>query len=205
MEIQIDKLSKRYVTHWVFRDLSLIIPAGGRLGITGPNGSGKSTFLHIVCGMLTPTSGKITYAAGDQSITQEEVALHVAFAAPYSELIEEMTLTEAMQFHARFRNWNEDVRDAQSFAAMLEYPYRQDQQIRYMSSGMKQRLRLAVALFTKSSILALDEPTSNLDEEGIAWFHKMLARNSQGRTALIASNVAEDYASCTLRLDFGAL
>ncbi len=203
MEIQIDGLAKRYVSHWVFRKLSIVIPSFTHVAVTGPNGSGKSTLLKIISGALYPSEGLITCMKDGKEISADTLYTHVAFAAPYTEMIEEMTLAEAVRFHLHFRSFYPDVAHYSAFVRHLSFEFRPDQQIQLMSSGMKQRLRLAFALCTQSPLLLLDEPTSNLDESGIRWFHDSLKRFGTDRTVIIASNIVEDLSSCTSHITLG--
>jgi ABC-type multidrug transport system ATPase subunit len=203
MEIEIDGLAKRYVSHWVFRNLTVNISTGTHLAVTGPNGSGKSTLMKIISGALYPSEGSVIYRMNDTRITPDTRYKHIAFAAPYAELIEEMTLPEAVRFHSRFRTFYPRVDTYEMFVRDLNFDFPSDQRIQFMSSGMKQRIRLAFAICTQSSLLLLDEPTSNLDESGILWYHELLDRFSQDRTVIIASNVESDLASCPVRLSMG--
>jgi len=203
MEIRIEKLAKRFVSHWVFRELSTIIPSHAHVAITGPNGAGKSTLLKIISGALYPSEGTLTYLKDGTQIGPDYLFKHITFAAPYAEMIEEMTLVEAMRFHRRFRAFYPEVAEYQSFVKQLNFDFRRDQQIQQMSSGMKQRLRLAFAIYTQSSLLLLDEPTSNLDEAGIWWFHDALKLYGSGRTVILASNIEQDLITCTSRLTLG--
>lgn len=203
MEVHIDGLSKRYVSHWVFRNLSVTIPSHAHLAVTGPNGAGKSTFLKIISGALHPSEGTITYTVDGIPVSADNLFSKITFAAPYAEMIEEMTLPEALRFHLQFRALYPEVGDYNAFVARLQFDYRKDQQIALMSSGMKQRLRLAFAMFTQSPLLLLDEPTSNLDEGGIRWFHEVLSHFGKSRTVILASNAEDDLASCSIRIKLG--
>jgi ABC-type multidrug transport system ATPase subunit len=200
MEVRIEALSKRFEHRWVFRDISLHVPAGSCLAVTGPNGSGKSTFLKIIGGLLHASSGHISHIQDGRLIPPDDVSRTIAFAAPYAEMIEEMTLQEAYRFHAQFRSMHPDCRTFDAFREMLEFDFHKSQQLRFMSSGMKQRLRLALALCTDAALFLLDEPTSNLDDQGNAWFHALMQACRPGRTIVIASNVHEDLTACTQRL-----
>lgn len=203
MEIRIEKLAKRYVSHWVFRQLSIIVPSRSHVAITGPNGAGKSTLLKIISGALYPSEGTITYFGDNTQIRSDDLFKHISFAAPYAEMIEEMTLAEAVRFHLRFRAFYPEVAEYQAFVKQLNFDFRPDQQIQFMSSGMKQRLRLAFAIYTHSTLLLLDEPTSNLDESGIRWFHDTLKLFGARRTVILASNIEDDLVGCTSRITLG--
>ena len=196
MEIIADGLAKRYRTHWVFRDMSLTIPSGSKTGITGPNGSGKSTLLKVLSGALPPSQGKVRYLLRDREIPLSDIFRYVSFAAPYVDLIDEMTVAESVQFHRRFRKLKGGL-DLSGVLEALGGHFRATTAIHEMSSGMKQRMRLVLALCSEAEILLLDEPTTNLDDQGQQWFHSMLNEWCGPVTLLIASNDAADMAACT--------
>lgn len=196
MEIIADQLSKRYRSHWVFRSMSFTIGSGQRIGITGPNGSGKSTLLKVLSGALPASEGTLQYQANNGEIGISDIFRHVIMAAPYIDLIDEMTIAESLTFHQRFRAFKRQI-SVNEFVELLGPRFKQATAIKDMSSGMKQRMRLALALCSRTSILLLDEPTTNLDEEGIAWFHRMLQEWTTNETVLIASNVQSDMSACT--------
>jgi ABC-type multidrug transport system ATPase subunit len=204
MEVQTDGLAKRFATQWVFRDLNLHIDSGTAVAVTGPNGSGKSTLLKIIAGALPPTMGKITYRLNDKEIAADRIYRHVSFAAPYAEMIEELTLFESWKFHGQFRTWLPQVDGFQEFSEAMSYRFNAETPINAMSSGMKQRIRLAFALFSVSDLLILDEPTSNLDVDGVRWFHEALSRFAPGKSVLIASNVQEDLRGCQGEVRMGS-
>lgn len=203
MELRVEGLSKRFAGQWVFRKLAFEIPSKSHFAITGPNGSGKSTLLKILAGALPPSEGKVSYTCDQGEITPDRVYGHLTFAAPYADLIEELTLSEAWHFHRKFRLMIPEADSFEAFLTSLAYPFDPVAQIQSMSSGMKQRLRLGFAILTKSTLLILDEPTSNLDEEGIAWFHDLLGAHGKDRTVVIASNIRSDLESCSSGLGLG--
>ncbi len=203
MEIRIDGLSKRYSRRWVFRHLSFHITAGTQVAISGPNGSGKSTLLRIVAGALPASEGTVHYVKQGSAVPESEVFHHITFAAPYVDLIEEMSLSEAWHFHRRFRKFYPEADHFQAFLNGMEHAFDPKTHIQSLSSGMKQRVRLALALFSISDVILLDEPTSNLDVSGVQWFHRTLEAFQKDRTVVIASNLREDLAACTEEIALG--
>ncbi|MDZ4708628.1 MAG: ATP-binding cassette domain-containing protein [Saprospiraceae bacterium] len=201
MEIEIDQISKRFQHGWVFKNLSHQFKSDGMYGIAGRNGSGKSTFLKIISGLLTPTSGTIRYANTTHTVLRETIYQYINIAAPYIDLIEEFTLEEMVQFHMQFRKTN--FKQAGDWIELMELKAASKRLLNHFSSGMKQRVRLALALYSPGEILILDEPTSNLDEDAKAWFFNHLELQKRHKTVLIASNEKEDFKFCSeiLRLD----
>jgi ABC-type multidrug transport system ATPase subunit len=173
-----------------------VFEAGSRTALLGPNGSGKSTLLQVVAGALVPTKGTVEHALGEKPMEQDRVYREVSIAAPYLDLYEDLSLREAIATHARFKPFRpgialEDVARTAYLKPHLEKP------VSNFSSGMKQRLKLALAILSDTPLLLLDEPATNLDAEGIAWFRELLMRNVEGRTLLVASNrQAEETFGC---------
>ncbi|MBD2715109.1 ABC transporter ATP-binding protein [Microvirga sp. STR05] len=206
MQIEATGLSKRYARDWIFRGLTHTFLPGTATAVLGPNGAGKSTLLNTLSGQLLPTAGSLSYTHAGQAIPVEELPPLLAYAAPYLELIEELTLTELLQFHTRFK----PLRPGSSPRQLIELMYLEKSShklVRDFSSGMKQRLKLALALYADTPLLLLDEPTTNLDRTGVAWYLEHVHATLAGRTVLVSSNVPEEYAFCTQQLlitDFGA-
>lgn len=205
MEVEIDQISKRFQHGWVFKNLSHQFKSDQAYGIAGRNGSGKSTFLKIISGLLTPSAGKILYHHPGQKVNRENVYSFLNIAAPYIDLIEEFTLEEMVRFHMRFKSTS--LSTVSDWIQVMELGAVSGRLLGHFSSGMKQRVRLALALYSKGDLLILDEPTSNLDEDAKDWFFKHLEQQKKNKVVLVASNEKEDFKFCSeiLRLDGGIL
>jgi ABC-type multidrug transport system ATPase subunit len=193
MRISGDKLGKRFEKHWVFKDVSFDINSGEKWAIIGPNGSGKSTLLKIIVGSLTPTSGSLTQFLGLESIAIEDAIQRISFSAPYVELPEEFSLIELIAFHSKFKK---PLLSSSEMVDRIGYPTAANKLIGQYSSGMKQRVRLALNFYFESDLIALDEPTSNLDENGIAWYQNELREFTQDKSVIISSNQRYEYELC---------
>ena len=206
MQITATGLSKRFAREWIFRDLTHTFRAGTATAILGPNGAGKSTLLNTLSGQILPTAGTILYEFQGQPVTVEDVPAHLAYAAPYLELIEELTLTELIRFHTRFKPLRPGL-SAEDLITLMYLEKSRHKLVRDFSSGMKQRLKLALALYADTPLLLLDEPTTNLDRTGVEWYLEHVRATLTGRTVLVSSNVPEEYDFCTEQVnitDFGA-
>ncbi len=186
-------LGKKYDRNWIFRDLTITITEGERIAITGKNGSGKSTLLRILAGSLSPTAGTVAYTDNNVSIPEDESCQLINFCAPYIELPEEFTLRELLHFHSTFR---QSILDIEAIIDRMGYPAAADKQIGQYSSGMKQRVRLVLAFFFEAEVVALDEPTTNLDETGMAWYRNEIAQIPENKTIIISSNQRYEYDFC---------
>ena len=195
MTISLTNLSKRYRYEWIFKNISTQFQTGNAYAILGPNGSGKSTLLKILSGHLSPSQGKIEFTTNNQSIDKDDVYRSIAYAAPYMDLIEEFTLTEAIDFHRKFKPFKDNP-STQSLINLLGLQSSAQKSIKFFSSGMKQRLKLLLAISSDTPILLLDEPTSNLDAQGVEWYKTLIQNNLRNRLIIIASNTPHEYDCC---------
>lgn len=192
LTIDTSRLAKRYNHEWIFRNLTRTFYSGKTYAITGPNGSGKSTLMQVLWGQLPPSSGTISYAAGEKVISIEEAFRHIAIATPYMDLIEEFTLYEQLAFHFKLRK----PRSGHSIDSLLDVLYltdSRDKQISNFSSGMKQRVKLGLAFYTDAKVIFLDEPGTNLDEAAFAWYLENLRSAKRHAMIFIASNQKSEY------------
>jgi len=197
LNITLHNLGRRFDQEWVFRNMDYTFSSPKKYAILGPNGSGKSTLLKTIAGQLSPSDGKIAYHVSDgREVHVEDVYQHLSFAAPYIELIEEFTLAEMLDFHFRFKSLLVGF-DKVAVLSFLNMDRSVDKPIRYFSSGMKQRVKLALACFSESDIVLLDEPTSNLDAEGEKWYLELIDLTcASERLLFIGSNQEKEYSFC---------
>jgi ABC-type multidrug transport system ATPase subunit len=190
-------LSHRFRREWIFSDMSMAWQANQRIALRGENGSGKSTLLRILSGHLTPTEGQIAWSLDNKNIKDSEVFAYVSLAAPYIELIEEFSVQELIKFQQSFRPWRAGL-DPDSVWDSMNLPKRARKlEIKWLSSGMKQRVRLASAILCHSDLLLLDEPGTNLDAAGQNWWHDLLDLHAADRLVVVASNQEDDLRGCT--------
>jgi ABC-type multidrug transport system ATPase subunit len=195
LKILIENLGKKFNREWIFRNIHLELQIGNAYALTGSNGSGKSTFLQIIAGILPYSTGKILYQNNGKWISEEHIYQYLALATPYLELIEEFTLLEMVKFHTRFKKFKPPMKP-QTLIEILGLSKAQNKELKYFSSGMKQRVKLGLAFYSDCPILLLDEPTSNLDAQGIDWYKNEILSNLQNRLLVIASNQADEYNFC---------
>lgn len=194
MLINLSGIGKRYNYDWIFRRLDYQFVPDRSYAILGHNGSGKSTLLSMLSGYLSSSEGSISYQLQGRDIPLENLYRHLSFTAPYQELIEEFTLTELIEYHSRFKKML--VSSTQELIQRLYLEKARHKFIKDFSSGMKQRLKLGLAIYTQAPLLLLDEPTTNLDQEGINWYLEHITQNRHNRLVVVSSNVAHEYAFC---------
>ena len=196
MYITATQLGKRFRGEWVFRGLTYTFAAGGAYALLGHNGAGKSTLLQVLSAHLSPSQGGVRFALTSDNtrpLDPERVYEYLTYTAPYVELIEEMTMLEAIAFQAKFKPFVGGLTPDAVFE-LLGLPTRnRTKEIRFCSSGMKQRLRLALGICADVPLLLLDEPTTNLDTQGVAWYTELLTHHRADRLLCIASNTPHDY------------
>lgn len=199
MEIQLTNAGKRFRFDWIFKDLNFVFSTGECCAVLGPNGSGKSTLLKVISGHLSLSKGACRYIQNGQITDPDTQYRQVAYAAPYIELIEEFTLEEAILFHARLKPLVPGITPAALYER-LELPKARHKEIRFFSSGMKQRLKLALAICSDTPVLLLDEPTTNLDVHATVWYKRLLEEFSSDRIVILASNDPSDLDICNRQL-----
>jgi ABC-type multidrug transport system ATPase subunit len=196
MHIVLHNAGKRFNKEWIFRHLDYEFISAKSYAIIGPNGSGKSTLLQLISGALLISEGKVEY----KGVNENEVYKNISLAAPYLQLVEEMTLNEFLSFHSSLKGWLPFL-TSQEIISIIQLEKATHKQIRYFSSGMKQRVNLAQAILSNVNAVLLDEPTTNLDDEGILLYHNLVNKFCANRLLVVSSNDKQDYDFCENILD----
>jgi ABC-type multidrug transport system ATPase subunit len=195
VQITLSDIGKKFNRQWVFKGINLEISSQQSLALVGNNGSGKSTLIQIIFNFQTYSKGSINYWLNQKLLTEEELVGKIAFAAPYLELFEDFTLIEMLQFHFKLIPKQADI----SLEEMISnggLGGQENKAVKYFSSGMKQRLKLLMAIYADTPLLLLDEPCSNLDNQGIEWYRNLVQTQLKKRTIIIASNQLFEYDFC---------
>ncbi len=186
--IEFSEIGKKFGTDWIFQRISGKFPPGIH-AITGKNGSGKSTLLQILSGFVTPNEGTLSFTdSNGEAIEKEAWFLQLSICSPMMELFDELQVEELIDLHRRMKPLTVSTAQILDEIRLAEH---KSKAINTLSSGMKQRLKLALSLFSESSILFFDEPCSNLDLEWSEWYGSKLTSISESRTIVIASNSQE--------------
>ena len=203
MKIILEDIGKRFNREWVFKNINLEFENSEGIVILGGNGSGKSTFLKVLAGNCLPSEGSIKYFdEQDKTISSESIFKSLSFSSPYLELFDEFSLKETLNFHSKFKPLllgNEEIIELAYLGKSAEKP------IKHFSSGMKQRVRLALAILSNCPILFLDEPTSNLDSKGISWYKEIIEKYAKNKLIFVGSNNQEnEYFFCKKSINIEA-
>ncbi len=209
MTISLSDAGKRFNREWIFRHFTYNFEEGRSYAITGPNGSGKSTLLQALSGSMHLNEGSLMYEAADEKskvknqkskIPAEELFKYVAICAPYLEVVEEMTLKEFFSFHSGFKPLLPGLA-IEKVIAILGLERSANKQIRFYSSGMKQRVKLAQCILSDVPIVLLDEPCTNLDIAGIELYHQLINDHCKTRLVIVSSNDEVEYRFCKEKIN----
>jgi len=202
VSIQANAVSKEFNRGLIFKDISFSLSSPASLSITGKNGAGKSTLSKILAGLLSSTRGSMTYVIGGKQIGIEEFKHHIGFVSPYLNLYDEFTAIENLEFLSRIRAAaTPPVERKKELLTLVGLWDRRDDAVGTFSSGMKQRLKYAFALLHHPEVLILDEPTSNLDEEGSEVIHRIIQEQKKSNILIVATNSKNESQWCTQQVD----
>jgi len=180
MQIELEDIGKKFGRGFVFRHLSKRIDAGSCLGVVGTNGSGKSTLLQIIAGLQLPSEGLVHRPGNDKDFYK-----NMSFCSPATGLYEDFTLREHIQFYSELKPMSFSLEEC---IDLMQLEKHRNKQIKFFSSGMKQRVKLGLAIYAQTRYLFLDEPCSHLDKKSEEWFEESLKQSIGSRTVIIASN-----------------
>lgn len=185
MKIEVNNLSKFFNDELIFKDINFQFQSGEKYAILGNNGSGKTTLLKILIGAIMPTAGFIQY--NKDAIIKDNLYKHIAYVSPDFHVIEQLNLEDFFSFYTKFRKFWNNI-NLKSLLSLANLENTKKKPISSFSSGMKQRLILLIAFLSESDILFLDEPCSNLDQEGIQLYNILLNDFLFNRTLIVCSN-----------------
>jgi ABC-type multidrug transport system ATPase subunit len=191
LSIHVNNIGKKFRREWIFRQLTTEIKPGQKLVILGGNGSGKSTLLQILSGFIAPSEGSITYSQEGKVLSPDTLHHGISLASPYLQVIEDFTLKEMAEHAQSFKPFHKTI-STKEFIELIQLPQASNKYIREFSSGMKQRLKLGLALLSETPLLLLDEPLSNLDKAGVQWYKSMIETYTASRTVIVCSNAIND-------------
>jgi ABC-type multidrug transport system ATPase subunit len=200
MKVSLTDAGKRFNRDWIFRHFTYSFEKGQSYAIIGPNGSGKSTLLQVLSGSMHVSEGKIEWATRNGKTADDGVYRLISLCAPYLELVEEMTLGEFLHFHGGFKPFLPGS-TINSISSALGLEEASNKQIRNYSSGMKQRVKLAQAIFSDTPVVLLDEPCTNLDIAGIELYRQLIDTYCKDRLVVVSSNDEIEYRFCQHRIN----
>lgn len=190
-------LNKSFGRRLIFNDLQFKFDKSGVYGISGPNGSGKSTLVKIIAGIIGASKGKIVHKLSEKEIAEENLHDYIGFVSPYLVLYEEFSTYENINLFAEIRGISFNRERIDYLLNKFLLFKRKDDLLKTYSSGMKQRVKYIFALMHSPQLLILDEPTSNLDDEGKNSVYELVKEEGQKNIVLLASNEKNDLEHCS--------
>lgn len=201
LHIQLTDIGKKFGKEWIFKNINLEIKTGDKLVILGGNGSGKSTLLQIISGYVLPNAGELNYSIENNKLDKEEYQKQLSLASPYLDLIEDYTLEEIINHCAIYKPFLKGL-DTQKIIELSGLYAAKNKFIKNYSSGMRQRVRLTLAILADCPLLLLDEPVSNLDKAAIDWFKGLIKEYAMHKTIIVCSNsIKDEFEFCTKELN----
>lgn len=188
IRLEIINLSKSFNRKLIFRNVNFVLQKGSCLIVTGKNGSGKSTFLKIISGLISQSSGELKLFINQKEIKKENYYQYLGYVSPYLVLYDEFSLYENLLFASKIRDIKIDFNQINNEIEKIGLLKRKDDLIKTYSSGMKQRAKYLFSMLHNPFMLCFDEPTSNLDDEGKKYVFNLINEASKDKIVIVATN-----------------
>lgn len=198
--LKLENIGKQFYRRSLFQGLNLELQSGDSLALVGTNGSGKSTMLRIIAGQLSPSTGKVSYRLQGKLIPSIERYRLLSWSAPYISLFPELTIREQFRLQRKFKK---ELISEEKFLKTLELEAHADKPLRFFSSGMIQRAKVGLALFSQSHLILLDEPTSNMDSHYASLILGLIKEYQGDRILILASNLTREYGELSHQIHLG--
>jgi heme exporter protein A len=195
--LQVNSLQKSFGRRLVFNNINFSLDKPGVFGISGPNGSGKSTLIKILAGINSPSKGQVIHTCNRKEIISEKLHNYIGFVSPYLVLYDEFSAWENLNRFSAIRKLPFNKEMVEQLLEQFLLLNRKDDLVKAYSSGMKQRLKFIFALMHSPIFIFLDEPTSNLDDEGKQTVYNLMKSQSEKSIVVVASNEKNDLIHCS--------
>lgn len=193
LKLETKNLAKRFGARKVFEDINMSLQPGQSVAIVGPNGSGKTTLLQVIIGLIYPSVGKVTFSNDGKKLDFEQYRKHLSLVAPYYSLYDALTARENLRFFTTVGGCRVDDDKIDKSLEQVGLSGRGDDYVSSYSTGMKQRLKYAVAMLRKPKVFLIDEPGANLDESGKKIVFDLINSLRSNSIIIIATNEREEY------------
>ncbi len=202
MTVEAKNCWKKFGREWIFKNFTWHFEKGTSYALTGNNGSGKTTLLKALAGVMPLNRGSVEYFQNGKKIDAGEIYRYLVYTGPYTELVEEFTLLELVNFYQVFKPLS---LSPAALLAELQLEKVHNRPVKFFSSGMKQKVKLGLAFFSQADLVLLDEPTSNFDETNTAWYLETARAVRKQKLLIICSNQPVEYDFCEEVINLSAL
>lgn len=187
LSISCSDIAKRYVKEVLFKDFNYTFKQNGSYAILGSNSSGKSTLLKIIGKAISPTKGKVSYSL------DYNTELLFSFCSPEMRLLDDFKVSELFNLHFEFKKAKMPIEQQWELAGLKSFL---DKKYIELSSGLKNKVKLTLTLFSDTPALLLDEPCTNFDEENSKWYNDIITDYCSSQLIIVASNQEIEYKFC---------
>ena len=194
LKLETQNLAKYFSARKVFDNINISLQPGQSLAVVGPNGSGKTTLLHVIIGLIYPSKGTVTFSEEGQKLDFEQYRKDLSLVAPYFSLYDSLTAGENLRFFSKVGGYSLAKKREKEILKQVGLEGRGDDYLSSYSTGMKQRLKYAVAILKQPKIFLIDEPGANLDESGKEMITDLINKMRDDSIILIATNEQKEYA-----------
>ncbi|MDG1755793.1 MAG: ATP-binding cassette domain-containing protein [Bacteroidia bacterium] len=180
-------ISKRFNRDILFRDFTYKFKNTDKYAIIGENSSGKSTLLKIIGGVLSATKGEINYSS---DIIQSN---QISYSSPEMDLLNDYSIQELFDFHFQFKKPKISIKEQLNTSGLSNFRHKKYSNL---SSGIINKVKLTLALFTDTPVLLLDEPCTNFDLKNNQWYFEIINNYCLNQMIIVASNDPNEYSFC---------
>jgi len=198
--IKAESITKRFAKSIIFRDINLSIKTGESIYIVGPNGSGKTTLLKILAGIIPPSRGSVEYGLNQDKISIKDINNFVGYCSPLMNPYEELTGLENIHFILKKKFYESEIDTLLEKFNLFDH---KDQKLKFYSSGIKQRLKLLLAVINDPPLLLFDEPGTNMDTKGKDFIYSFIESVRRDKLILLATNNMEEKNLCMDGINLG--
>jgi heme exporter protein A len=193
LKLTVENIAKSFGKRKIFENINFALESGQSIAIVGPNGSGKTTLVSLLLGLLYPSRGKIVYTEDGKALDFDKYRKNISLVAPYYSLYEPLTAYENLKFFSKIDGYNFSNGEIEKVLDIVGLGGRGDDYVSAYSTGMKQRLKYALAILKKTCLWILDEPTVNLDDDGRRIIFDLIEKYRKDSIIVIATNDKEEY------------
>ncbi len=203
LKITVKNLSMRFGFRGIFKDISFELESPSSLVVTGPNGSGKSTLLKIIAGLIIPTAGNTAFFESDKALNRDKLRGMLAMVSPEMNFYDELTGSENLEFFMKSMGRHAGKEHIEEALEKVGLKGRGDDYLKGYSSGMKMRLKYALAVLGNPRILIVDEPSTNLDMNGKKLVYELMSEHKKQGILIYATNEEEELGIAGKRITLG--